>query len=300
MPRASYGSTTQDPLGLDIEGVDRLARGHEQAVALLAAETHIGAALGQHDTADHLAVGSVDDDPVLGLATGPCAPDVAVRVDTEAVAAAWLGAAELAPVGRLGAIVDHIVDLYRSLTRAGRVDDVEQFFVGREGEPVRPFHVVDCDRHGAGTGVEPVDPERQFPRRLMPEVIAAGAGAVVTEPDRPVRFDDDVVGGGQALALEAVGEHRDRAVVFGAGQPLRIHLAREQAALAVAGVAVGVIRGAAKHADRAGFLLPFQDPVVRDVAPQEVATIAEPHWPLGKAAAASDALDRRVAQHIWP
>src|SRR5439155_13479067 len=125
-----------------------------------------------------------------------------------------------------------------------------------------------------------------------------GCGAVVAEPDRPVRCDNDVVGGGQALALEAASEHRDRAVVFGAGQPLRIHLARDQTALAVAGVAIGIVRGAAKHADRAGFLLPFHDPVVRDVAPQEVAVIAEPHRALGKAAAAGEALDRRVAQDI--
>src|SRR5215831_12979121 len=103
MPRASYESTTQDPLGLDIEGVDRLARGHEQAVALLATETHVGAALGQQDAADHRAVGRVDGDPVLRLAAGPGAPEVAIRVDPQAVAAARLGAAELVPVGDLGA-----------------------------------------------------------------------------------------------------------------------------------------------------------------------------------------------------
>jgi hypothetical protein len=96
VPRAGCGSAARYPLGLDIEGVDRLARGHEQAVALRAAETHIGAALGQQDAADHRAVGRVDGDPVLGLAAGPGAPDVAVRVDTKAVAAARLGAAELA------------------------------------------------------------------------------------------------------------------------------------------------------------------------------------------------------------
>src|SRR5215475_16138437 len=109
MPRASYGSTTQDPLGLDIEGVDRLARGHEQAVALLAAETHVGAALGEQNAADHRAVGRVDGDPVLARAAGPGAPDVTVRVDPQAIAAARLGATELAPVGHLGAIVDDIV-----------------------------------------------------------------------------------------------------------------------------------------------------------------------------------------------
>src|SRR5437660_9576849 len=125
--------------------------------------------------------------------------------------------------------------------------------------------------------------------------MAAGASAVVAEPDRAVRCDDDVVGGGQALALETIGEHGDRAVVFSAGQPLRIHLAREQAALAVAGVAVGVVRGAAKHADRAGFLLPFQNTVIRDIAPQEVSAITEPYWLLCKAAAAREAHDAPIA-----
>src|SRR5207302_5081660 len=121
-------------------------------------------------------------------------------------------------------------------------------------------------------------------RRGMAEVVAAGAGAVVAEPDRAVRLDDDVVGRRQLLALEAVRQHRDRPVIFGAGQPLRIHLAGDQPALAVPRVAVGVIGRLAEHADRAGLLLPFYDAVVRDVAPQEVAPIAEPHRAFGKAA----------------
>src|SRR2546422_11426767 len=98
--------------------------------ALQAAETYVGAALGQQDAADHRAVGRVDSAPVLGLTAGPGAPEVTVRVDPEAVAAARLGDAELAPVGHPGALVDHIVDLYRPLPRAGRVDDVEPSFVG--------------------------------------------------------------------------------------------------------------------------------------------------------------------------
>src|SRR4029434_4435587 len=111
--RVGGASAAQDPLGLDIEGIHRLARRHEQPVALRAAETHVGAALRQQDAADHRAVGGVDGDPVLGLAAGPGAPEVAVRVDPQAVAATRLGATELAPVGYLGAIIDYIVDLDR-------------------------------------------------------------------------------------------------------------------------------------------------------------------------------------------
>ena len=42
----------QRALRIHIQRVDRLARGHEQAVALEAAETEVGAALGQGDAAD--------------------------------------------------------------------------------------------------------------------------------------------------------------------------------------------------------------------------------------------------------
>ena len=59
------------------------------------------------------------------------------------------------------------------------------------------------------------------------------------------------------------------------------------------------MRRAAPDADRAGLLLPLQDAVVRDVAPQQIAAIAEPHRPLGEAAAAGDALDRGIAEHVF-
>src|SRR6185312_16833498 len=88
-------------LRLDKQGIDRLACCHEQAVAFAAAETDVGAALGQHDPADHLAVWGIDCDAVLGLAARPAAPQIAVHIDPEAVAAARLGGAELAPVSGL-------------------------------------------------------------------------------------------------------------------------------------------------------------------------------------------------------
>src|ERR1700687_1769117 len=137
------GSAAEHALRLDIEGIDRLAGGHQEPDALPAAETHIGAALGQHDAADHLAVGGVDGDPVLGLAAAPRAPHIAVDIDAQPIAAARLGAAELAPVGGPGGGVDDVVDLQRAPPPGRRGDDIEQLFVGREGEPVRPFHIAD-------------------------------------------------------------------------------------------------------------------------------------------------------------
>ena len=64
--------------------------------------------------------------------------------------------------------------------------------------------------------VEPVDPERQFRGALCRVVPRVPAPLSLNQIDH--RFDDDIVGGGQALPLEAVGEeHRDRAVAAGAG-----------------------------------------------------------------------------------
>src|SRR5207244_12757385 len=107
---AGTASAAGHPLGLDKDRIDRGARGHEQAVALPAAETDVGAALGQHDAADHLAVRGEHDDPVLGLAARPGAPQVAFGVDPHAIAAAGFGTVELAPVGGLGAVFDDIVN----------------------------------------------------------------------------------------------------------------------------------------------------------------------------------------------
>ena len=85
--------------------------------------------------------------------------------------------------------------------------------------------------------------------------------------------------------------HRDAAVVLGARDAPRVVLAGDQPPLPVARVAVGVIRRRAEHADRAGLLLPLHEPVVRDVAPQQVAAVAEPDRPFRPAHARRNALD---------
>src|SRR5271157_1868813 len=124
------GSAADGALGLDIERVDRLTCRHEQAVALDPAETEVGAALWQHDAADHRTIGRENDDPVLGLAARPGAPQIAAAIDPHAVAAARLGGVELMSVGNAGAVIDNIVDLDRAPPRTRRVDDVEQLLVG--------------------------------------------------------------------------------------------------------------------------------------------------------------------------
>src|SRR5258708_12405116 len=69
-------------LRLDIDRIQRLARRHEQAVALLAAEGDIGAGFGQKDLADARAVRCENLDAVIAWPDPARAdPDIAVDVD---------------------------------------------------------------------------------------------------------------------------------------------------------------------------------------------------------------------------
>src|SRR6478752_3706766 len=73
-------------LGVDVERIQRLARRHEQAVPLEAAEADIGGALRQRDAADRLAVRVEHHDAVeFGRAHAPAAPQVAVDVAAHAI-----------------------------------------------------------------------------------------------------------------------------------------------------------------------------------------------------------------------
>ena len=68
-----------------------------------------------------------------------------------------------------------------------------------------------------------------------------------------VGFHHHVVGRIQRLAVELVDERGDGAVELGARDPPRVVLAGDEAPLAVAGVAVGVVGRLAEHADAAVF-----------------------------------------------
>src|SRR5262249_10522917 len=69
----------------------------------------------------------------------------------------------------------------------------------------------------------------------------------------------------------------------------------QEPAVEIAGIAVGMVGMGAEDADMAVLLEPAHHPVVRDVAPQEIAAVAEIDRPLGPAEAGGDALDRGIA-----
>src|SRR5258706_7793639 len=102
-------------LGLDVHGIQGLARGHEQAVPLGTAEADVRADLRQADLADALAIRSEDVHAVVSLA-GPAGPrpDVSVHVGADAVRRARLAGelhrAESASLQE-APLVHHVEDL---------------------------------------------------------------------------------------------------------------------------------------------------------------------------------------------
>src|ERR1044071_9853924 len=75
-------------LGLDVDGVERLAGGHEEAVAFLASETEVGADVRKEDHSDAFAFRRKNVNAVVTVARpAGRGPDVAVDVAADAIGA---------------------------------------------------------------------------------------------------------------------------------------------------------------------------------------------------------------------
>src|SRR5580658_11298989 len=123
-PRSADELSPRRALGVHVQRIDRLARGHEQPVTLQSAEADVGAALGQRDAADHDAVGRKHHDAVeLGIAHAPAAPQIAVDVGAHAVGRAGARVDEDALVGDLVAAWRDVIGKNLSGRYAARFDD---------------------------------------------------------------------------------------------------------------------------------------------------------------------------------
>src|SRR5262245_32106116 len=107
----------------------------------------------------------------------------------------------------------------------------------------------------------------------------------------------DIVRAVQLVARNGFAEHGDAAVVFGARHATA--LARDESTLQVARVAVRVVCGGAKNGYAARLFAPPQDPVVRDVAPEQVSAVAEPDGTFGPAATRVQPLDCRCRNAVF-
>src|SRR5580704_12088771 len=139
-------------LGRGIYRVDRLARRHEQAVALGAAEADVAAHLGQPNAPEKLAVRrpyghAIIADVPAGIAGGPeIAVDIAAYAVRSAIHPVNDEVAELLLVGELvvGADVEHEHVALAARTGVARPlasrDDVELLVIRRERDPVGILH----------------------------------------------------------------------------------------------------------------------------------------------------------------
>src|SRR5260221_13548726 len=89
-------SSALHALDADVQRIDRVARRHEQAIALDPAEADGGATLGECDEAHRLGGGGEDlYARLLGGAHAPAAPQIAAHIDTETLRASpWPGVHE--------------------------------------------------------------------------------------------------------------------------------------------------------------------------------------------------------------
>src|SRR6202158_2623432 len=137
-----------------VDRVERLARGHEQAVALGPAEADVAADLGQPDAPDELALRVPHRDAAVTDRAPRVAgaPQVAVHVGAHAVRPALHSVdhevAEELAIGEL-VVRAHIEGRHVAFTAGSRVaralagaDHVELLVVRREAEPVRIRHLV--------------------------------------------------------------------------------------------------------------------------------------------------------------
>ena len=160
--------------------------------------------------------------------------------------------------------------------RNTRIYNVQFRFVRRKAQAIW-FLEVFCD-YGcfAGLRVESVDPGRQFVIRLMAFIIHQNSVTRIGEPDRSIRPDHHVVGRIQAVAIKMINKDRNRPIVFCASYPAGAVLAGDQAAFTIPCIAVGIVRRGSEHADLRCFFRPAQQPVVRNITPDQTAHISEP------------------------
>jgi len=191
----------------------------KQRLQVVTAEADVGRCrLAMDDATELLSRGIENID-----STRTAAIHVSGRVNLHAVRAARLRTSEIReqPVAllRQGAVGGKVE---RADMAAAEIIDIDHTFIGREGEPVGKDHIVEEERDRA---------------EIRRDTINAGVGEVpllrgerarprIGKINRAVRLDDDIVWPVEAPALEAIGDHRYRAVML---------LTRDAAGLVLAG-----------------------------------------------------------------
>src|SRR6185312_8838760 len=296
-----------------VDGVQRLARRHEQAVARRPAEADVAANLRDANAAQQLAVRVPHGDAAIAnrAARIARAPQVTVDIGADTIGSAFYAIdheiAEQLAVGELVVAAD-VESVHLALAAGAGVprslagaDDVELFVVLRKAQAIGIGHLVFRNHEvDATAGIDAVAVGGQFtlgladlgrlPQAILepPLRVARASGGVrrafvelaaigrIGEPIAAIGMRHDIVGRIETLAIEAIGQNRHRAVELIAHDPAREVLAGELPPLEIEGVAVAVVGRRAHDRHAAVILEPAQLPVVGNVTPHEVAPLPIP------------------------
>jgi len=231
--------------GVDVDGVDAGAGGHEEAIAFAASEADIGADFGEVDLADTVSVGGEDVNTVITVAdpTGT-GPDIAVGVATDAVSISRVVKSVEFHGGKFFAVLDFALiqnvpdfDVF-SISCIGHV---ELFVVLGEAEAVGLVDFVGQLGDFATLGINAVNGFLVVERAFVAFVVPHASVAWIGKPDGSVfRMDNDIIGGVEGFAFPFAGKDRGSAVIFVANDATVAVFAGDLAALEVEGVAVAV------------------------------------------------------------
>jgi hypothetical protein len=97
------------------------------------------------------------------------------------------------------------------------------------------------------------------------------------------------------VPTELIREHRNRSIVFGPRHSAIALFAAYDSSLPVKSVAVGIPCRLAERAYRASGLIPAEDSVIWNVAPEKIATGGYPDWTFRPPATSVQAFQRVVA-----
>jgi hypothetical protein len=301
--RKRWLSRNLGALGFYVEGVERLAGGHEDTIAFGTAEAEIGADFWKMNFAEQGAVGREDVHAVEGLAGPPrSGPDVAIHIAANTIGYAGRHIGKDPAIFQAHAIFD-IVDAngmrLAGVWRFAGVDDVHFSFVGRKTDTVGLDHVTDNDRGLTGFRVDAVNVGGQFEGSFVSFVVGHDAVARIGEPDGSIGMDGEIVWRVELFVLEMIHQHGDGAVVFGAGDAASVVFAGDKAALAIAIVAVAVVRRSAEHADFASVFEPTQHSIVGNIAEEKIAAIGEPDRAFSPARTGVEAFNGGVPGYVF-
>ena len=230
----------------------------------------------------------------------PAGPDVAVHITLDAIKSARAIGVDVQRLVVQPAARTHVVGPYLAAGYGAAFNHIELLLIRREAQTVGPRKVI---QHLSHVATRPIDPVHRVRQLLLGDAAFIVVGELerrVGEPDVAAGLADDVVGRIETLALEAVCESGDGAIVLGAADAAGHRaFAGDQATLQVACVAVGVIRGFAKHGSHTGDGVPADDAVVCHIAGQQIAPITKPHGSFHPAKAGRQPLHTGAEQAVF-